>query len=342
MKPSQSRQVTIFDVAEKAKVSIATVSRVFNNNPLVPEKTRKRILAIAEQMKYLPNSSARTLAGNQNKTIGVILPVIYGIFFSDFLYGAETRARESGYHLLVTSVQNNDSELLTLLGKMNGVADGFLIYYPQPGIEKLLNHIPQGKPAAIIGKELKDSRFFSFLIDNFNGAYQAASYMLNQGHRKITLVTGEKKNLDAEQRKLGFKKAISDLGGEEVKLQVLEGNFKQNSGYELAPEIMREKNRSTAVFFSNDGMALGFYEWMSENGMKIPEDISVIGFDDIEWAALLQPGLTTMKFDIVRMGRDSVSEILKRIADAPDQTPVSPVVYQTRLVQRGSFIPLRN
>jgi LacI family transcriptional regulator len=325
---------TIRDVARESSVSIATVSRVFNNSPLVSEGTRERVMVAAERLGYWPNGIARSLITNRTHAIGVLLPELHGEFFSEVIHGIDLAARERGLHLLVSRATSTAAELTAALRSMRGRVDALIIMAPDREAAAVLRQHANQVPMVLLNCEANVPGADTVSVENHAGARTIVCHLLAAGHRRIATITGPLHNGDAGQRLEGYRAAMRDAGlsGEGLEF---DGDFTERSGYVAARRVLDHVPRPTAVFVANDHMAIGVLGALQDAGVDVPKDIAVVGFDDIPMARYLTPPLTTVHVDIFRMGQRAMGLLLER---AQESRPLEPrrELLQTTLVVRGS------
>ncbi len=307
---TRKTNVTMRDVAKKAGVSVATVSRVLNDSDLVVAKTEDRIKKIAKELNYIPSASARSLSLRKTETIGLLLPDIYGDFFSEIIRGADSTARNRKHHLIVSSAHNNAEELDAAVRTLSGRVDGMIIMSPHLESSTYLRSVLKAMPAVILGSSIDIGTADYITIDNAGGAKQVVNHLLRQGHKRIAIIRGEKDNVDAEERLKGFCEAMRQSANQVSDDDIVAGDFTEESGYNAAKQILASKVRPTAVFASNDSMAIGVLRKFREERIGVPREIAVAGFDDIIISSYVHPSLTTVHVDISQMGILSVISLL--------------------------------
>jgi LacI family transcriptional regulator len=326
---------TIRDVARESSVSIATVSRVFNNSMLVSEETRQRVVAAASRLGYWPNGIARSLITNRTHTLGLLLPDLHGEFFSEVIHGVDVMAREHDFHLLVSRSSSSAEDLTDVLRSMRGRVDGLMVMAPDVDASRALRHAAGSVPIVLLNPEVHLQGCDTVSIANLQGADAAVRHLIELGHRRIATVTGPPHNIDARQRLDGYRAALSEAGVGLCPELEFHGDFTEHSGYETARALLRQNGRATAVFVANDHMAIGVMGALQELGMKAPDDIALVGFDDIPMARYLTPPLSTVHVDMLELGRRAVELLLD-----PERTSGPPEgrreVLAANLVVRGS------
>ncbi len=301
--PSDPMKATIREVADKAGVSVATVSRVFNNSPKVVEETRKRIILVADELRYSPNHAARSLSTQRTESIGMLLPDLHGEFFSEVIRGVDETVQEQKHHLVVSSSHNKKSEIQAALQMMRGRVDGLIVMSPDIDAKTLRENLPSKLPVVLLNCFVDDTAFDSINIDNVGGAYDVVMHLFGHKHTCIAIVKGTEKNHDATLRLQGYCKALAEWNiGREEEL-IFPGDFTDSAGYDAAKRILSMKKRPTAIFASNDAMAIGAMSALREFGVDVPAEIAVAGFDDIPMARIIRPKLTTVHIAINELGK---------------------------------------
>lgn len=329
--------VTIKDVAREAAVSVATVSRALNGHENVAEGVRKHVVEIASRLRYQPHAAARSLSSRSTQTIGVVLPDLYGEFFSELIRGIDVVARAQRKHLLVSSYHGHPEEQGEALRAMRGRVDGLLVLSPyadRPGF--LTDNLPTDLPAVLINTHLADAAYPVLSIDNFAGATAMVRHLAETGHQRIAFICGPEDNFDARERLRGYRSALAEYlpGAEALELP---GDFDESSGYEAGKLIVAKKQRPDAVFAANDMMALGCLYAFNEAGVKVPTDIALAGFDDIPLARFVHPTLTTMRISIAELGGLALSRLLQAI-EADGVADLTPHTLAPELIVRESTL----
>ncbi len=312
------RQATINDVARRAQVSVSTVSNVLTGNRPVSEETRKRVLQIVEEIGYRPNRLARGLVSRSSKTIGVVASGLEFFGPSRTLVGIEQEASERGYTLILSLLHEPAMEDVepVVANLITHQVDGIICAVPQIGQNRSkwkqwMTDLPvpvvylnnQGWPGAV-----------SVDIDNRYGGYIATKHLLANGCGHIGLITGPVEWYAAEMRRAGWEMALREAGREIVPRAVSVGDWNPQSGEQAFHELIAAYPEMDAVFVSNDQMAIGAIRAANDLHVRIPEDIAMVGFDDIPEAAFTQPRLTTVRQQVIEIGRRSVVELVRLIA----------------------------
>lgn len=325
---------TIRDVAKAAGVSIATVSRVFNNSDLVTRETAEKVWRIANELDYWPNSAAMSLTTNRTHTLGVLLPDLYGEFFSEIIRGIDDRARRDGYQILVSGFHDDPGRVLEISRSMLGRVDGLMMLVPDESMD-VVAKVRRRLPVVLLNPRDEQDQCSSVRLDNRAGATAAVEHLAAQGHRDIAIVTGPQANVDADERLLGYREALARAGLRADPSHEIDGDFREFSGYRAVESLLALDPRPTAVFAANDNMAVGLISALTAQGALVPEDMAVVGFDDITIARYLRPSLTTIHVEAFAMGRTGAELLIEEIR-AEDGVAPRHVVMPAELVVRRS------
>jgi LacI family transcriptional regulator len=326
---------TIRDVAREAGVSVATVSRVLNNSGPVRIETRVRITEVARRLRYTPNNAARILSTRQTHTVGVVLPDLHGEFFSEVIRGIDQVVQAEGWHLLVSSSHAERSAIEAALRAMRGRVDGLLVMSPDLDVETLPANLPERLPVVLMNCAAGGGGYDSLNIDNYSGAYAVIAYLAGLGHRRIALLEGPERNLDARERLRGALSAVADAGLECGPALRFRGDFSEASGHAAALRLLDMVERPTALFAANDSMAIGALSALRERGIPVPAEISVAGFDDIPIARYVSPQLTTVRVSIPLLGERAARRLFDVLRSGEERQCVQELL-PTELVVRSS------
>jgi LacI family transcriptional regulator len=291
--------VTIRDVARKARVSIATVSRALNNTGTVRPEICERVRDAARKLRYTPHGGARSLIVGRTHTVGLLLPDLHGEYFSELIRGVDRAARRRGLHLLVSSSHGSSSEAASAVSSLNGRIDGLLAMVPGEDAGFLREAVPETLPTVLLNSRTSGG-YSSFLVDDFGGARAMTRHLLDLGFRRIAHLRGAEGNFQAEERVRGYRAALR--GSDAAPPVVMEGDFTEESGYRAGRTLAAQGERPEAVFAANDMMAVGCLVALREADLRVPGDVALAGFDDIPLARYLSPSLTTARADIATLG----------------------------------------
>ncbi len=304
---------TIKEVAIRAGVSIATVSRVLNNVDPVDERTRKHVQEVAREMRYVPNAMGRSLSRRKTEGIGLLLPDLFGEFFSEVLRGCDQTAQQSNYHMVVSSSHNNKKQTRAALQMMRGRVDGLVIMSPHIDAETLNENLPQSLPVVLLNCYVQSHDFDALNIDNFAGAFAMTQHLLSHGHRRIAIITGTERNFDASERLRGYVDALKEHGVPLDERLQAPGDFSESGGYHAAQQLLTLAPRPTAIFGCNDSMAIGALSALRDAGIQVPEQMALAGFDDVPIAAYLTPALTSVTVGIHSLGVRAIETLLHAV-----------------------------
>ena len=327
--------VTIKDVAREARVSVATVSRVLNDSGPVSEETRRRIHEVAGKLRYVPHGGARSLITSKTNTIGVLLPDLYGEFFSEVIRGMDDTAQRHGFHLLISRSYADRHGIETAMRAMRGRVDGVVAMSPDLDAESLLN-VPSTMPVVLLCSVSRGNELDSLTIQNCRGARDMVRHLISLGHRRIAIIKGSPRNYDAAERLRGYRLALREHGIKiDPKLE-REGGFTEQGGYAAATSLLQLPDRPTAIFAANDSMAIGVLSALRESGVRVPEDIAVAGFDDIPLARFMDPPLSSVHVPICELGANAVEMLLHGITHQNDHDRKRRRVSTHLVIRRSS------
>jgi len=309
--------VTIKDVAREANVSVATVSRVLNDSGPVSDETKKLIREVAGRMRYVPHSGARSLITSKTETIGVLLPDLYGEFFSEVIRGMDDTAQKNGFHLLISRAYADRHGIETAMKAMRGRVDGVVAMSPDLDENSLLN-LPSTIPVVLLCSVPRGYEIDSLTIQNSRGAREMVAHLVGLGHRRIAIIKGAARNYDAAERLRGYRTALKDAGIAPDPALERDGDFTEAAGYSAVVELLELADRPTAIFAANDSMAIGALSALRESGVDIPGEMAVAGFDDIPLARYMDPPLSSVHVPICELGARAVELLLHGITHKND------------------------
>lgn len=335
-------KITIHDVARESGVSYSTVSRVLNGFEFVKEETRTKVLATAEKLGYVANLQARSLAGGKTRIIGLLVPGLDNGYIGEIVRGIDEEIAKFNYDLMLyTTRRRVGSEAHYVKAISNGLSDGVILIVPLFYHDYLVSLREHNFPYVVVDQI--DPQFNSPVVDatNWQGAYDATRYLLDLGHRRIAFIKGLGGLQSASDRLAGYKAALNDCNVIYDETLVVEGDFFTPSGYEAARQLIQQTPRPTAIFAANDLMAVGALQAIQEQGLSIPQDISLVGFDDIPQASIVHPRLTTVRQPLEQMGRVAVNLLIEQIENG-NQVDLAPrrVTLATRFIERESCRPI--
>jgi LacI family transcriptional regulator len=330
-RPRRAAEATIKDVAREAGVSVASVSRALNDKGPVREETRRRIRRVVEKLRYVPHGVARSLITRKTQTLGVLLPDLFGEFFSELIRGIDLAARQRGYHLIVSGSHGDRAETEAVLRAMRGRVDGVIVLSPDLDVETLETNLPSGFAAVLLNADGRGA-FDSIRIDNFGGALAMVRHLIELGHHRLVFVTGPSRNHDAQERLRGYRRGMARVSG--ARPVTVVGDFREEAGYRAAERILRLRPLPSAVFAANDAMAIGLLCAFRERQIRVPEEIALAGFDDIPIARFITPPLTTVRVPIADLGARATARLLHTLETGESERRSETV--PTTLIARSS------
>jgi DNA-binding LacI/PurR family transcriptional regulator len=301
------------DVAARANVSHQTVSRVINNHPTVSAATRGRVEAAIAELGYRRNTAARSLVTRRTQTIGVLASELGQYGPANTLLGVQQAAREAGYFVSIAAIRGAGSEAIAdAVGHLTDQgADGLIVIAPHDGTLEVLEGLKLNVPVIVVGVA-GHGNLCGVMLDQKLGARLAVAHLIELGHQRIGHVSGPLDWIDGQARVDGWREELAEAGlGDDL---LVEGDWSAGSGYRIGQQLA-EQRQATAVFVSNDQMALGLLRAFGEKGVRVPEDVSVIGFDDQPESAYFMPPLTTVRQDFEELGKRCMDLMRAQIED---------------------------
>lgn len=326
----------IKDVAKRAGVSTTTVSRVLNGEKYVREELKNRVNQAIQDLGYAPSQIARSLVRNKTNLLGVIVPDLTSSFYSTILSSIEQTAASNEYNLLVCNISEDiDKEFkyLNIFKEMR--VEGIIIMHEK--INEEIRWFINKLDVPVIFSSVKpmDQSFISVIIDDYTAAYDATQYLIGLGHEQIGFIGGDMRDITSGQNRYsGYRNALSDHGIKIIHEHIRFGDYKVRSGYDLMGELLRYDSVPTAVFAVSDDMAIGAVNCIIDHGLRVPEDISVMGFDGSQLTELVRPRITSMEQPIHHMGKVTVEMLLQLITG--EITQDEDIILEHRLEVRDS------
>jgi LacI family purine nucleotide synthesis repressor len=334
---------TIKDVAKRAGVSTTTVSHVINKTRFVAEETRAAVSKAIKELHYSPSAVARSLKVNTTKSIGLLATSSEAPYFAEVIEAVENSCFSKGYTLILCNSHNDlDKQCAYLAMLAQKRVDGLLVMcaeYP----DKLLEMLEEYRAIPMVVMDWGEARndFTDTIIDNaFEGGYMAARYLIERGHREIGAIPGQLARHTGGSRLQGFIKALNEANIPLHEEWIVQGDFEPESGYRAMQQILQQKHRPTAVFCGGDIMAMGAICAADEFGLRVPQDISVIGYDNVRNARYFTPALTTIHQPKERLGEMAFTMLLDRIINKREQAQtieIHPKLIERRSVADGPF-----
>jgi LacI family transcriptional regulator len=332
---SNSRQITIVDVAKEAGVSFSTVSRVLNNEDHVKPEKREKVLRTIARLGYTANVQARSLRGGRTHVIGLLVRDLGTAYIGEVIRGIDSRLADAQYDLMLYTTHRRKMQVHAYVATLTrGMADGLLLVLPR-NPEGYLESLRERRfPFVLIDHQGIDNEGPAVGAQNLQGGYTATRYLLELGHRRSGMILGHMEMGCARDRLDGYHMALKEFGVTADPTLIVHGEFDQPSGYAAATALLAQPTPPTAIFASNDVMAFGAMEAARAHGLHIPDDISIVGFDDVPQAEQVNPPLTTVRQPLKEMGSHAAQMLLEIIGNP--ERPAKKIELPTELVVRAS------
>jgi len=332
----EKKRLTMREIAKIAGVSHMTVSRALYNDPRIREETKKRILDLADKLNYRPVARARPFASRKSNLIGLVVSDISNPFCAELARGIEDKAHEEGYNVIFCSTDNKPERMESYVHlMMDAGVDAFIFASTrlrEPVVEKLID---ERFPLVLVNRKLRGETCNYVVLNNMKGAYEITEHLINLGYRKIAIITGPSNFFTGLERLKGYQQALKDHGIEFDDNYVIQGYFTREMGYKGTKELLTMEERPEAIFAGNDYVAMGVIDAVEELGLRIPEEIALVGFDDTAFASNQRIRLTTVSQRTYEMGNLGV-QILIDYIERKETDYTHRVVLEPRLVIRES------
>jgi len=340
---SREKEVTIYDIADKLNVSIATVSRALKDDPVVNKKTKKKIFDLAEQLGYRSNHFARNLRNQRTETIGVIVPRLNSYFMSTVIAGIENVANSEGYNLIISqSSESAEKEKLSAKTMFNSRVDGLLVSLSYDTNDLL--HFDQFSrkkiPVIFFDRGEEHVNFTNVLIDNRQAAYDATKHLIEQGCKKIMHITAKLKRNVYVDRLKGYKQALAEHGLPFKEDLVMIGNLSLEAGMQAAETILKMEPLPDGVLVANDNCAVGCMMALNQAGIRIPKQIAFVGFNNDPVSKVIEPNLTTINYPGYEMGEVAARNLINHLNDTYPIHSTHTIVLRSELIIRASSLRL--
>ncbi len=329
------QRLTIRQIADLAGVSIATVSRVLNGRDDVADDTRDLVRRVIRENGYTANRSARGLSAGRTGLVGILVPLVYPVYFSAILAGAAEALSERDLQIVLSPTGHEHDREVSVLDRLHGLTDGALIILPEESSDELERLLDGGYRFVVLDPLMPlDERIPSVSAAHTSGADQAMRHLLDIGHRRIAQITGPRGWVATEDRRRGYRAALAAAGILPDPALELEAEPEIAPGRDATKAFLDLPEPPTAIFAFNDNLAIGAVQAARERGLRVPEDLSIVGFDDVEHATIVSPALTTVRQPLAEMGRTAVSLLMRLLEGHRFET--LHVELATRLVVRES------
>ncbi|BFM12293.1 substrate-binding domain-containing protein [Simiduia litorea] len=305
---------TIYDVSELAGVSLATVSRVMNKNAQVSEKTKQKVLAAMESLGYRPSAIAKGLASKHTSSVGVLISELHGPFYGMMMSEVETELRNHDVHAIIAAGHSDaakEEDAIEFL--LSRRCDALILYVESVTDDYLIKLAKKGTPLVIIGRNIPKLAKNCISLNNELGGYLASKHVLDNGHRKIAYISGPLWKDDAQERLAGHKRALAEYNVKFNEKLLFEGSYQEEGGVEGLTHLLAQRSNFTALLCANDEMAAGAMTAARDLGLAIPQDLSVVGFDNVAYSRYVYPKLCTINYPIREMANMAAHWVLKYV-----------------------------
>jgi len=338
---SNEKEVTIYDLARKLNISVATVSRALKDDPVVSKKTKKKISDLALEMGYRSNHFARNLRTQRTNTIGVIIPRINSYFMSSVIAGMENIATSEGYNLIISqSSESVEKEVANTITLFNNRVDGLLVSlaYDTDSLAHFDPFIKRKVPLIFFDRTADQKDCTCILINNWKAAYEATTHLISQARRRIVHITATQKRNVYIDRLEGYKQALTDQHIPFREDYIIVGNLSQEAGAEAAARIREMRPLPDAVFVANDNCAVGCMIALKQMGIRIPEDIAFVGFNNDPVSTVVEPNLTTINYPGYEMGQVAARNLIDHLNGSSNIHSTNTIILRSELILRESSV----
>ena len=336
-----NKDITIYDIAKELEISPTTVSRALNDHPAVNRNTKQRIFEAANQMGYQSNMFASNLRTQRTNAIGVIVPRLNSTFMSSVIAGMEKVANEAGYNLIISqSLERVEKEITNAKTMYNSRVDGLLVSlaYDTENIDHFEPFIKKGIPMLFYDRVFEHKKITGVVIDNIQGGYKATQHLIEQGCQDIVHITGSLKRNVYEDRLKGYKYALMDHNIPFKKTNVLVTNLSEEAGIQAAQEILKMKTLPDGIFVANDSCAVSCMKTLKQEGIRIPQDIAFVGFNNDPVCKIIDPELTTIDYPGYEMGEVAVRNLIHQMEGVYESVITNTVTLRSDLIVRASSL----
>ena len=338
---SADKEITIYDIAKKLNISPATVSRGLKDHPAISKKTKKKIFDLADKIGYQSNNFARNLRSQKTDTIGVIVPRLNSNFMSSVIAGIENVANDQGYSLLISqSSEAASKEAASAKTMFNSRVDGLLVSlaYDTAELTHFKNFFQKKIPVIFFDRVMENSHCTNILIDNRKAAYEATSHLAEQGCKRIVHITALPKQNVYVDRLKGYKQALADHKLKCKEEDVIITNLSHEEGAAAANTILAMKPRPDGVFVANDTCAVGCIQTLKQQGIRIPEDIAIVGFNNDPVSNVIEPNLTTISYSGYEMGQVAARLLVNHLNGTSPIDKTNTIILRSELLVRQSSL----
>jgi len=326
----------IKDVANLAGLSVSVVSKYLNHPEHVREDTKIRVEAAIKELNYVPSMTARSMRTKRSQMLAIVVPDIMDAFYTDVFNSIKLYALAKGYTPILYTIENDIELLKEYLSKISiNHFDGLMLcFMEEDELMEMYEELQTEIPVVMFSGEAADNRFSAVVTDIFEGAYKATKHLIDSGCKKIAYVGGPRGKKTTMQKQAGFEKALAEAGLEVNEDHLYYGQYRYQTGYEAAAQYFRQQVMPDGVYAANDVIAAGLMKYYMNRGIRIPEQIKVVGFDNVQLASIYQPGISTVMLPVKQMCKEAVNMLIKAIEK--EDTKKHTVVFKNELIVRGS------
>ncbi|MCC5927787.1 MAG: LacI family DNA-binding transcriptional regulator [Cyclobacteriaceae bacterium] len=333
-------QITLADMAKELNISVSTVSRALRNHPAISAETKALVRQLAERWQYEPNQLALSLLHKKTFSIGVVVPEITGYFFATAITAIQDMVAAAGYKLIIIPTDESENQEVRAFQTLMSIRVDGIIFSPSSQTRSYHHFekaVGNGIPLVMFDRECEGFDSDKVLVDDYNGAWQATEYLIKTGCRRIAHIGGPPGLSISHHRKHGYLQAMRDHGLDvDACLLVESEGFTSDHGREIARDLMNLTNVPDAIFAFNDPLAIGAMSWIQDVGRRVPEDISIVGFDDEPYSAFIRPSLSTVWQPVYDMGMLAAKILLDRLQVGESLPSFRREILKPELVVRGS------
>jgi LacI family transcriptional regulator len=332
---------TVADVAKKAGVSVSTAARVLSGNGYAAQDTRQLVLEAARQLGYVPNQIARSLRTKQTRTVGLLIGDVENSFYSVIARNVEAVAKDAGYHVVLCNSDDDPKIEREYLGLLNGMNVAALIVTPTSKDRRHLARLMEkGIVIVQVDRRVGGLAADAVLVDNEAGAASAVAHLIGAGHTRIGIITGELDLDTASQRLAGYQRVLREGGIPVRESLIRSASFHREHAIEDATTLIHAQPTPTAIFAANNILAEGTLIALEQQGLRVPQDVSVVAFDDVAWMSMVEPPVTTVRQPVADLARSAADLAIRRLREGRDG-PARTVVFRTELIERASVAAIR-
>lgn len=337
----QKKDITIYDIADKLKLSGATVSRALTDSPLVNAKTKKKIKQAALDLGYQQNNFASNLRKQKSHTIGVIIHELKSSFTTSVLAGIEKITTEAGYDLIIAhSSESKEKEIANAYNLFHKRVDGLIasLSFETENLDHFQEFSKKGIPIIFFDRVEENLEYTKVIIDNYKAGYQATNHLIEQGCKRIILVTGNLKRNVYNNRFKGYRDALVEAGLKMPKELLFIRDLSEQTGYDVANQILKMNPLPDAAFITNDFTASICMKTLKQHGIKIPEEIAIVGFNNDSISKIVEPSLTTINYPGTLMGEVAATNLISHISGNTDLKQMNTIIINSELIIRESSL----